>query len=44
MEARVVVDVLAEQVPSLRLVEDQSFRVHPNVQFRGPEELWITWA
>ena len=44
MEARVVVDVLAEQVPSLRLVEDQSFRVHPNVQFRGPEELWVTWA
>ena len=30
MEARVVVDVLAEQVPSLRLVENQSFRVHPN--------------
>ncbi len=44
MEARVVVDVLAEQVPSLRLVEEQSFRVHPNVQFRGPEELWVTWA
>ena len=44
MEARVVVDVLAERVPSLRLVEDQSFRVHPNVQFRGPEELWVTWA
>jgi hypothetical protein len=39
-----VVDVLAERVPSLRLVEDQSFRVHPNVQFRGPEELWVTWA
>ena len=43
MEARVVLGVLAERVPSLRLVEHQSYRVHPNVQFRGPEELWLTW-
>lgn len=44
MEARVVLGVLAERVPSLRLVEPQQFQVHPNVQFRGPEELWLTWG
>jgi cytochrome P450 len=43
MEARVVVEVLAQRLPSVRLVEPQSLRVHPNVQFRGPEELWLTW-
>lgn len=43
MEARVVLSVLAEKVPTMRLVPDQTFRVHPNIQFRGPEELWLTW-
>ena len=43
MEARVVLDVLARKMPDMRLVQDQSFRVHPNIQFRGPEELWLTW-
>lgn len=44
MEAKVVVDVLADRIPSLRLVPDQELRVHPNVQFRGPEELWLEWG
>jgi cytochrome P450 len=44
MEAKVVVDVLAERVPSLRLAPQQELRVHPNVQFRGPEELWLEWG
>ena len=43
MEARVVLSVLAEKMPQMRLVPDQAFRVHPNIQFRGPEELWLTW-
>ena len=44
MEARSWSTCWPTRRPSLRLVEEQSFRVHPNVQFRGPEELWVTWA
>jgi cytochrome P450 len=42
-EARIVLDVLADRIPSLRLVEDQEITRFPNISFRGPESLMVCW-
>ncbi len=41
-EVAVVLEVLAERLPSLRLVE-QDYSYYPNITFRGPNELWVDW-
>lgn len=41
-ETQIVTEVLAERVPSLRLVE-QEFSYFPNITFRGPNELQVAW-
>jgi len=43
LEARVVLEVLAERIPSLALVEDQELAWSPNITFRGPRELRVGW-
>ena len=43
MEARIVLEVIAERLPSLRLVDDQRLRFFPNITFRGPDELYVEW-
>jgi cytochrome P450 len=43
LEARIVLELLAERLPSLRLVEDQSFTFFPNITFRGPDRLDVDW-
>jgi cytochrome P450 len=43
MEARIVLELLAAQLPSLRLVDDQQLEFFPNITFRGPERLWVEW-
>ncbi len=42
-ETQVVTELLAERVPSLRLVDNQQLSYLPNINFRGPEKLMITW-
>lgn len=42
-EARVVTDVLAERAPTLALVPDQPTDPFPNISFRGPSRLLVTW-
>ena len=42
-EAKVVMEVLAERVPSLALVADQDPAPFPNISFRGPSRLDVTW-
>ncbi len=42
-EARVVLEVLTERVPTLRLVEGQHLDRFPNISFRGPSELLVAW-
>ena len=41
-EAQLVTEILAERLPSLRLVE-QNTSYFPNITFRGPNALRITW-
>ena len=44
LEVAVVLEMLAERAPRLRLVADQTLQFHPNVSFRGPQELWVSWS
>jgi hypothetical protein len=41
LEARIALEELARCFPRLRLVEGQTFSFHPNISFRGPQELWV---
>ncbi len=43
VETQLVIEALAERVPSLRLVPDQDVTYFPNITFRGPTELRVTW-
>ena len=43
MEAVIMLEVLTEQIPSLRLLEGQSLRRFPNFTFRGPRRLLVAW-
>jgi cytochrome P450 len=43
MEARVVLELLAARLPSLRLVDGQTLTFFPNITFRGPDELRVEW-
>ena len=42
-EARIMLEVLSERLPSLRLVPDQDYVSFPNITFRGPEQLHVAW-
>ncbi len=43
IEARSVVEELAQRAPGLVLVPDQKLDFHANVTFRGPKRLYVTW-
>ena len=43
VETQLVIEALAERIPSLRLVEDQAFDYFPNITFRGPTRLHVAW-
>ncbi|MEM9132165.1 MAG: cytochrome P450 [Actinomycetota bacterium] len=42
-ETGLMLEVLAERLPSLRLVDDQDFDYFPNITFRGPSKLHVAW-
>lgn len=42
-ETQMVIEALAARVPSLRLVSDDVPTYFPNITFRGPTELQVTW-
>jgi cytochrome P450 len=41
LEARLAVEDLARRFPRLQLSPDQQFTFHPNISFRGPQEMWV---
>ena len=43
LEVSIVLEALAERVPSIRLAPDQDLRFFPNITFRGPEEMRVEW-
>ena len=42
-EAQIVLEILAERLPTLRLVENQVLEYFPNITFRGPSDLYVDW-
>ena len=44
LEAKVVFEELTRRRPGLRLVTDQRLAFHPNVSFRGPTSLQVSWT
>jgi cytochrome P450 len=42
-EVTLMTQVLAERLPSLRLVEEQDFGYFPNITFRGPTTMLVAW-
>ena len=43
VEASIALETLTRLVPTLELVDGQSFDYFPNFTFRGPKALWLTW-
>ncbi len=43
MEARIMLELLAEKLPALRLVDGQDLEYFPNITFRGPDALHLEW-
>ncbi len=43
-ETELMTEVLAERLPSLRLVDDQEPTYFPNITFRGPTTLEVGWG
>src|SRR5215470_13156527 len=44
LEARIVLDELVRRFPPLRLVPGQRLSFHPNISFRGPQQLRVRTA
>jgi cytochrome P450 len=44
LEARIAIEELAHRFPELRLVPGQRLTFHPNISFRGPQQLWVRTA
>ena len=43
LEATIMLEELTKRIPSLSLVESQSLKRFPNITFRGPKRLLVTW-
>ena len=43
-EVQTVTEILAQRLPSLRPVEGQRLDYFPNITFRGPAKLSVTWS
>jgi cytochrome P450 len=43
LEAKIMLDVVSQRIPSLRLSQNQVIRHFPNITFRGPEQLMVEW-
>jgi cytochrome P450 len=43
LEMKIILEELTRRLPTLRLVENQTFQYLPNTSFRGPQNLWVEW-
>jgi hypothetical protein len=43
LELTIVLETLAQSLPSLQLVPDQTLSYYPNFSFRGPRALYLSW-
>lgn len=43
LEMKIILEELTRRLPTMRLVENQTFKYLPNTSFRGPQNLWVEW-
>ncbi len=43
LEMNILLETLSRELPSLRLLADQTIKYTRNISFRGPLELWVEW-
>lgn len=43
LEATIAIEALAQRLPSLRLLDEQSLDYSANITFRGPQRLFVDW-
>lgn len=43
LELNIFLEELTRRIPSMRLVEEQTFTYSPNTSHRGPQNLWVEW-
>ncbi|MEM7345576.1 MAG: cytochrome P450 [Chloroflexota bacterium] len=43
LELKIFLEELTRRIPSLRLVNNQSYTYSPNTSHRGPTSLWVEW-
>jgi cytochrome P450 len=43
-EVTIILEELLDRYPGLRLSDGQKLTFHPNISFRGPQELWLEHA
>ena len=43
LELNIFLEELTRRIPSMRLVEGQTFTYSPNTSHRGPQSLWVEW-
>ena len=43
-ETQIVLEILTERIPSLKMSADQVLETSPNITFRGPERLMLEWG
>jgi cytochrome P450 len=43
LEAQIAIEALTRRIPGIRLVDNQKLTFAPNITFRGPSELYVTW-
>ena len=44
LETQLALEELTRRFPELRLLPDQELSFHPNISFRGPQQLWVMMA
>jgi len=42
-ETQIMLEIVSQRLPSLRLVDEQQFTYFPNITFRGPNEFHVAW-
>lgn len=43
LELKIFLEELTQRIPTMRLVQDQSYTYSPNTTHRGPTSLWVEW-
>ena len=43
LEAQIALEALSQRIPSLQLVDGQALKYSPNITFRGPQRLEVSW-